>query len=212
METKQSYKFMKRVYNLYNRKINKAGYPMKKTVICSFISNDKTGIVELLAKAISDCSGNWLESSMAKLAGHFAGIIRIDIDELKEDELRSALNHLTKSGLSIQLDLQNNESENPSSNESSSGSVAKHVIQLNVVGNDRPGIVYEISQALVAAKINVVNMQTHLSSAPMSGDSLFHSTMSLTNESEQDLDSLELQLEKIAERLSIEIDLDVQEK
>ncbi|MDG1937415.1 MAG: ACT domain-containing protein, partial [Pseudomonadales bacterium] len=56
---------------------------MNNTVICSFIGNDKNGLVELLAKAISDSDGNWLESNMAKLAGHFAGIICIDIDESK---------------------------------------------------------------------------------------------------------------------------------
>jgi glycine cleavage system regulatory protein len=181
---------------------------MNKTVICSFIGNDKTGIVELLAKTISDCSGNWLESSMAKLAGHFAGIVRVDIDEDKVEALRLALNNLTKSGLAIQLALP----DKAAANDTEIASSAKHAIQLNIVGNDRPGIVYEVSQALVAAKINVVNMQTHLSSAPMSGDSLFHSTMALTNDNEHDLDALELQLEKIAERLSIEIDLEVQER
>jgi len=177
---------------------------MNKTVICSFIGNDKTGIVELLAKTVSDCSGNWLESSMAKLAGHFAGIIRVSIDEEKVGSLRSALNELAKNGLSIQLTLPDTESANECLNAAS----AERALQLTIIGNDRPGIVYEVSQALVAAKINVVNMQTHLSSAPMSGDSLFHSTMSLTNENELDLDALELQLEKIAERLSIEIDLE----
>jgi len=181
---------------------------MKKTVICSFIGDDKTGIVELLAKTVSDCSGNWLESSMAKLAGHFAGIVRVSIDEVNVDNLRSALNDLAKNGLLTQLALPDAEFANGSLMASS----GEQVLQLNIIGNDRPGIVYEVSQALVAAKINVVNMQTHLSSAPMSGDSLFHSTMSLTNENEQDLDDLELQLEKIAERLSIEIDLDVQDK
>jgi len=181
---------------------------MKKTVICSFIGDDKTGIVELLAKTVSDCSGNWLESSMAKLAGHFAGIVRVSIDEVNVDSLRSALNDLSKNGLLTQLALPDAEFANGSLAASS----GEQVLQLNIIGNDRPGIVYEVSQALVAAKINVVNMQTHLSSAPMSGDSLFHSTMSLTNENEQDLDALELQLEKIAERLSIEIDLDVQDK
>jgi len=180
---------------------------MKNTVICSFIGDDKTGIVELLAKTISDCSGNWLESSMSKLAGHFAGIVRIDIDEDKLETLRSALDNLAKSGLSIQLALPDKVTDA----EAGAVSSAKHDIQLNIVGNDRPGIVYEVSQALVAAKINVVNMQTHLSSAPMSGDSLFHSTMSLTHDNEQDLDALDLQLEKIAERLFIEIDLEVQE-
>ncbi|MDG2035749.1 MAG: ACT domain-containing protein [Pseudomonadales bacterium] len=181
---------------------------MNNTVICSFIGNDKNGLVELLAKAISDSDGNWLESNMAKLAGHFAGIICIDIDESKIANLQSALDQLAKDGLAIQL----SNSSHAFAREASSQSAAQSALQLDIIGNDRPGIVYEVSQALVAAKINVVNMQTHLSSAPMSGDSLFHSTMSLSNEHDYDLDELEFQLDKIAERLSVEIDLGAQDE
>ncbi|MGB1192668.1 MAG: glycine cleavage system protein R [Pseudomonadales bacterium] len=181
---------------------------MNNTVICSFIGNDKNGLVELLAKAISDSDGNWLESNMAKLAGHFAGIICIDIDESKIANLQSGLDQLAKDGLAIQLSNASHAFSRGSSNQGA----AQNVLQLDIIGNDRPGIVYEVSQALVAAKINVVNMQTHLSSAPMSGDSLFHSTMSLSNEHDYDLDELEFQLDKIAERLSVEIDLSAQDE
>lgn len=185
---------------------------MNNTVICSFIGNDKNGLVELLAKAISDSDGNWLESNMAKLAGHFAGIICIDIDESKIANLQTALDQLAKDGLAIQLSNSSHAFAREASSQSAGQSAGQSALQLDIVGNDRPGIVYEVSQALVAAKINVVNMQTHLSSAPMSGDSLFHSTMSLSNEHDYDLDELEFQLDKIAERLSVEIDLGAQDE
>ena len=176
---------------------------MKSRLICSFIGDDKHGLIELLAKAISECNGSWSESSMVRLSGQFAGIVKVAINEADIDSLRLACEQLDKQGLAVHLKHidQSLDAVNPI-DEHSTGQ-----LQLNIVGNDRPGIVYEVSQALAAAKINVIKMKTHLSSAPMSGDSLFNSTMLLTNEHNHDLDALEQQLDKISERLSIEMDL-----
>ncbi len=47
---------------------------MATYLVLTIIGEDRPGIVELLAKIISDHSGNWLESSMSQLAGKFAGV------------------------------------------------------------------------------------------------------------------------------------------
>ena len=180
---------------------------MKSRLICSFIGDDKHGLIELLAKAISDCHGSWTESSMVRLSGQFAGIVKVAIDEANIETLRLACERLDNQGLAVYL---KNVDQEPCSASNSDDPTASQ-LQLNIVGNDRPGIIYEVSQALAAAKINVIKMKTHLSSAPMSGDSLFNSTMLLTNEYDHDLDVLEQQLEKISERLSVEIDLETEE-
>lgn len=176
---------------------------MLTTIICNFIGPDKTGLVEHLAKAISESHGNWLESSMAQLAGQFAGIVRVSIDSLHVDALQKRLHLLEQHGLTVRAETVD---DKPLiSTVTLDTSIP---LQLSIVGNDRPGIVYEVTQALTAAGISVVNMQTHLSSAPMSGDSLFHSSMTLENQQNHNLDKLELQLDTIAERLSIEIDME----
>ncbi len=183
---------------------------MKKSMICSFIGLDQTGLVKRLANVIRQNDGNWLESSMTKLAGHFAGIVRIDIDTDKLQQLQQDLEALKAEGLSVQLDIEQLASPTPNDANSvaDQGHQSQGSMTLSVIGNDRPGIVYEVTQALATAHINVVNMQTHLSSAPMSGDSLFHSSMTLAQQQDHDLESLEQQLDAIANRLSIEIDLE----
>ncbi len=177
---------------------------MNSRLICSFIGDDKHGLIELLAKAISDCNGSWSESSMVRLSGQFAGLVKVAIDESNIESLRLACEDLANQGLAIHIIPVHETANSAANNDEQSASQ----LQLNIIGNDRPGIVYEVSQALAAAKINVIKMKTHLSSAPMSGDSLFNSTMLLTNEYDHDLDALEKQLDKISERLSIEIDLE----
>ena len=77
-----------------------------------------------------------------------------------------------------------------------------------MLGNDRPGIVLQVSQALANANINVIDMQTFITSAPMSGDNLFNAKLALCEKNDYDIEQLEIQLETISRRLSIEIDLD----
>jgi len=172
---------------------------MNSSVICTFVGRDKPGLVESLAKAVDACHGSWLESSSAQLAGQFAGIVRIAIDETHLATLQQRIAALQSKELQLQLrDGESGQIASPSGSP----------LQLTAVGNDRPGIVHEISQALAAAGLNVIKMDTSLSSAAMSGDTLFHSRMLLSKPDGGDIDALESQLDSIAERLTIEIDLD----
>lgn len=175
---------------------------MNTSLICTFIGEDKPGLVKLLAEAINNCNGNWLESSMAQLAGYFAGIVRIQIEAAEQQKLVESLQTLSGSGLNVQVMA----SDSETTMASETRLFSPH--QLSIVGNDRPGIVHEITQALSNRGINVLEMNTHLSSAAMSGDPLFHSSMSLAVPETVNLDELQTQLDNIAAALSIEIDLE----
>jgi glycine cleavage system regulatory protein len=64
---------------------------MSTYLVLTVIGDDKPGLVEMLADTIARHSGNWLESNMSKLAGKFAGILRIGVDEQHVDNLITAL-------------------------------------------------------------------------------------------------------------------------
>ncbi len=178
---------------------------MNSSIICTFVGPDKPGLIEGLAQVVKQCHGNWLESSMAQLAGQFAGIVRIDIDSNKLSSLTEQLKRLESKGLLVQIQQGDPDKRNVRSPKLDIGSQ----LSLLVVGNDRPGIIHEVSQALASAGLNVTKMATHLSSAPMSGDILFHAEIVLENPDSKPVEELESRLDMIAEQLSIEIDLDV---
>ena len=56
---------------------------MSTSIVFTFIGNDKPGLVGKLSNTVSENGGNWLESRMSQLAGHFAGIARIQISNDK---------------------------------------------------------------------------------------------------------------------------------
>jgi glycine cleavage system regulatory protein len=54
---------------------------MSVSLVLTVIGDDRPGLVEQLATAVSLHHGNWLESSMSNLSGKFAGIVCVNVPE-----------------------------------------------------------------------------------------------------------------------------------
>jgi glycine cleavage system regulatory protein len=176
---------------------------MLKKIICSFIASDRPGLIETVADCISKANGNWLESRSTKLAGQFAGIICIDVLEGDREQLIDSLKKLNHHEIIVQVNDQLLKESVTKVTETQNSA-----LQLTVLGNDRPGIVLQVSQALANANINVIDMQTFITSAAMSGDSLFNAKLALCQKNDYDIEQVEIQLEMISRQLTIEIDLE----
>ena len=81
-------------------------------------------------------------------------------------------------------------------------------ITLTVLGPDRLGIVREISRALAERNINVVEMDSQVDSAAMSGELLFKARIDAQIPESTDMDDLHDSLEEIANNMTLDIDLD----
>lgn len=169
---------------------------MKTYLVLTIIADDKPGLVESLSKTIAANKGNWLESSMSHLAGKFAGILRVSVDEAEADQLVAALEKLGDELEIVIAKVQKEETRD-----------TPQLVELSLVGNDRPGIIREISRVMAASAVNVEQLNTECIPAPMSGDMLFQARMSLRVPSELDLDQLQADLEKLADDLIVEIQL-----
>ena len=169
---------------------------MQTLLVLTVIGEDKPGLVESIAQVIRDNSGNWLESSMSQLAGKFAGVLLVSVNTDSADPLIGALNSLSEE-LKLVIERVNTMSEHKSA----------QVIELTLVGNDRPGIISEISQVLTKLSINFEQLTTECVSAPMSGDFLFKAIASVTLPSGLAIDALKEGLESLADDLVVEIRL-----
>jgi glycine cleavage system regulatory protein len=165
-------------------------------LVLTIIGDDKPGLVELLSETIARHSGNWLESNMAHLAGKFAGILRVSVDDLHADALVQDLQRLSSV---LRLVVEKVSMAEPPA--------SQRTLRLTLVGNDRPGIIKEISRALAAQHVNVEELTTQCSSAPMSGEPLFNAQALLKVPADLDLHDLQRQLERLADDLIVEINL-----
>ncbi len=171
---------------------------MTTSIVFTFIGADKPGLIEKMSNTVSEHGGNWLESRMSQLAGHFAGITRVQINTSQADQLRSALEALSSNELSISIQ-HDNTAESPAD---------VKPMTLNLVGNDRPGIVRELSSALAALHINVYEMNTQVTSAPMTADPLFEASAEIQVPSTLNINELNDKLDDIANELTLEINLE----
>ena len=79
---------------------------------------------------------------------------------------------------------------------------------MELIGLDHPGIVRDISQVLAARGINVDELSTELTNAPMSGELLFKAAVQLRLPAEASIDELRDTLEALANDLMVDITLD----
>lgn len=171
---------------------------MSTGIVFTVVGDDKPGLVDKLAQIVANNGGNWLESRMNELAGIFAAIIHVSVSETQLPGLRAALEALSCDALRVVVAVEKR------------GVVADtcRLMQLNIIGNDRPGIVREVASALAGHHINMREMDTSVTSAPMSGDALFTATATIEIPMALNVAELERQLEAIADALTIDIDLE----
>lgn len=165
-------------------------------LVLTVIAPDQPGLVESLAKCVAEHGGNWLESRMARMAGQFAGILRVAVPLERHEELEQALQALSGQGIRVLLA--------PSGPEPGD---ERQPIFLELVGNDRPGIVRDITRLLSEHNINVESLTTEVLPAPMSSDLLFCAEALLGVPPGMSLQLLREHLEALADDLMVELNL-----
>jgi glycine cleavage system regulatory protein len=172
---------------------------MGTSLVVTVIGNDRPGIVERLSDVVLAAGANWEESRMARLGGKFAGILRISVGTANADTLASGLHALTSDGLTIVV-------------ESSrvAQAAAFRTVRLELLGNDRPGIVRDISKVLAQEHVNIEELETEVAAAPMSGEQLFSARAQLRLPASVTIDSLRFKLEALAAELMVDVGLDEQ--
>lgn len=148
---------------------------MRCYLVMTVLGPDRPGLVSSLAETVARHGGNWLESRMARLAGQFAGIVRIECPPEAADALIALLETPGATGLTVLAVREEAEELMP-----------RQTLAVDVVGNDRPGIVRELSAAVAAAGGNIEELTTGLESAPMGGQPMFraHGLVSLPEDTD----------------------------
>jgi glycine cleavage system regulatory protein len=133
---------------------------------------------------------------MSRLAGEFAGILRVSVPAARADALSEGLEGLRSQGLRVVVERGFEDAVEEG-----------HVILLELIGSDRPGIVHKISEALAARGVNVDELNTECEGAPWSGGTLFKAMARLRAPRALDLDQLRESLEAIAGDLMVDISI-----
>lgn len=170
---------------------------MTETIVMTLIGPDRPGLMESVAALLVRHGGNWLESRMSRLGGQFAGILRVELPGEQRQSLLEDLRALNSERLAIVAHA------DPATTNRDRGTL----YQLELTGQDHPGIVRQITGVLASENINVEEFESELSSAAMSGETLFTARATLRPPANCDIEHIKDQLEEIAADLIVDITL-----
>ena len=168
-----------------------------RSLVMTLIGPDQPGLVDALARVIAAQGANWLDSRMAHLGGQFAGILRVETDAADVEPLLEALQAFDQIKVTVNVDPE----------AAAVAATPGTCITLDLVGNDRPGIVAEISQVFSELAVNVETIHTECKTAPMSGGKLFEAHATLQLPAGVETRDLRERLEAIAADLMVDISL-----
>jgi glycine cleavage system regulatory protein len=172
---------------------------MLATLVMTVIGADRPGLVQMVAARVADNGGNWLESRMCRLGGQFAGILRIEVAQDRRDGLVNALRTLEVDGLRVIIHAEGATAVG--------GSAAGSLATVELVGNDRPGILRSVSGVFAAHGVNVEELASERVSAPMDGGVLFQARATVFVPANVKLAAVRADLEKLAADLMVDLKL-----
>ena len=165
-----------------------------KPIIFTLVGQDKPGLISDLAKTVYAMGGNWLGSNFSHMAGHFAGFVQIDLPIEKHQALIERLSqhpdlkiHLLPGIIAPPADQQS--------------------VQIDIMGNDKTGIVQELTEILSQFNLNIVKFDSCLESAPNWGSALFKAKVTITVAADFNLETLRERLESVANDLMVDIEI-----
>jgi len=170
---------------------------MTKSLVITFVGDDRPGIVESISEIIVQHEGEWVESRLANLSGKFAGVLRVNIPDKNSDSFTAEMKSGTE-GLNINIE--------PVDKDESSESMFQ-CYKLELVGQDRPGIIHRISSVLVNNGATVEDLESEVTEASMSGEKLFKANIKICLAQGYSADKLSEELEDLANELIVDIEL-----
>lgn len=171
---------------------------MTTSLILNVIGPDRPGLVNAIADQAAAAGANWLESRLANLAGQFAGIVHLQVPDDAAESLIQSLQALETRGLRVSVTRAQSAAEDP----------AARLLQLDLVGQDHPGIVKEISHVLFARGVSIDELDTECVDGSMSGGTLFKATARLRVPAGVSTEDLRGVLEGLANDLMVDVTLD----
>lgn len=169
---------------------------MRCSLVLAVVSDDRPGIIEILSKVILDHGGEWTDSKMLVMGGKFAGILLVDLPCRERRPFFDAMDAFKLQGLRVIVEEADQEDERE-----------YYELNLEMVGQDRPGIVREITQLLAKNDIQVESLESRVESASMSGEALFFATALVNVPANVNLELLEGEFEGLANELMVDIKL-----
>lgn len=163
-------------------------------VILIVSGSDRPGLTKALAEAVQAAGGNWLQSHLSRLGGKYVGSVLVELDAAALPALEAEVRKVDASGLAVSI---------VAAEESAAGEPAPS-LQIELLGQDRPGIVREVTSVLAVLHANIASLTTSTESGAWSGEPLFRARVVVTLPENVTADTVQAALEAISGELMVD--------
>lgn len=166
------------------------------TLILSVTGSDRPGLTQALAAAVLSAGGNWLESHLSRLGGLYVGSVLVELQADRVEALRDAVREVDAQGLEVRI-----------SPALEGGGVAGETVGFSLVGQDRPGIVHQVTALLSGLGANIETFETRITEEPHSGAPLFEMEARLRLPAGLSSEAVQAALEDISGEIMVDVTL-----
>ncbi len=171
--------------------------PTTTSLVVSIVGADRQGIVSSLAERAQRLGANWAASRMTRLAGEFAGMVHLEVPRENADALATSLRDLASSGL--QVVVARSDGANVTSK--------LRVVELELVGEDRLGIVSNLTKLLAGRGISIESIHTDIVRSGVSGKQTFKVEAHLLVPASVSVEALQQEVGSLAREMMLDIAL-----
>jgi len=167
------------------------------SLVVTLMGPDRPGIVSLLSDRAQRFGASWAASRLANLAGEFAGMVHFEVPRENADALAAALKGLESAGLRLVV-------AKSDGNEAPAG---LRGVDLELVGEDRLGIVSNLTRILAESGISIEHIHTEIAAGKGPGKPTFKVAAHLLVPKALSSDALRSKLEGLANEMMLDIAL-----
>ena len=165
-------------------------------LVLTVVGDDRAGLVNALAQKVSEAGANWEQSELAELAGAFAGIVLVRVDDARVDEFVASLQSL-EGMLKVAVHAG-----------TTAATPAPRTLHITVLGNDRPGIVRDVTATIAAHALSIDAFRSRTLDAPMAGGILFEATVEVSIPEGADAAVIRRALEALAGEIQVDLSVE----
>jgi len=167
------------------------------SLVVTVMGPDRPGIVRQLSDRAERFGANWAASRLSHLAGEFAGMVHFEVPRENADALAESLRGLESAGLRLVI----------ARSESAGVPAGLRGVELELIGEDRLGIVSKLTRILAEAGVSIEHMHTEIVGGHSPGKSMFKVAAHLLVPKALSSDELRGQLEALGREMMVDFAL-----
>jgi methionyl-tRNA formyltransferase len=167
------------------------------SLVVTVVGADRPGIVRQLSERAQRFGANWAASRLSHLAGEFAGMVHFEVPRDNAEALAASLRDLESAGLKLVV----------ARSESSDAPAGLRGVELDLIGEDRLGIVSNLTRILAESGVSIEHMHTEIVGGQGSAKKTFKVAAHLLVPRALSSDELRDKLEALGREMMLDVGL-----